>query len=109
MPIPVLSPREKLVLTTVNSDYGASVPEIVVSARLSPSEAHEAIQQLVAKKLLLERGAGGPFQLTQAGHAVKRQLTSKTGKSSFFLSSDEAERSPAEIEQALNDSIGNLK
>jgi hypothetical protein len=92
MRIPALSAREKLVLT-----------------RLSPSDAHETIQQLVAKDLLLERGAGGPFQLTQAGHAVKRQLTSKAGKSSFFLSCDEAERSPAEIEQALNDSIGNLK
>ncbi|MGA2737916.1 MAG: hypothetical protein ABSG65_10750 [Bryobacteraceae bacterium] len=108
MPIPTLSPREKVVLTTVTSDYGASVPEIVLSARLGPSEALEAIRQLVAKDLLLERGAGEVFQLTEAGRAVRRQLTSKTGLSSFVLSSDEAERSPADIDRALDASIGNL-
>ena len=97
----VLSPKDITVLTAL-SDYGDSVPEIVLSSRLVPSEVQAALNRLRAKNLI-RHAQDQMVQLTTEGRVVKRKL--KSGDSHILVTDDEEMLDAGQIERDLNASI----
>jgi Mn-dependent DtxR family transcriptional regulator len=97
----ILSPKDVTVLTTL-SDYGDSVPEIVLASRLAPSEVQVALDRLRAKNLV-RHAQDQVVQLTTEGRVVQRKL--KSGDSHILVTDDEELLDAGQIERDLNASI----